>query len=171
MGYITYFDLDIVDGPDGGLTLDEHGEAIGKLSDELYAKSAGTTLRASAPWSPFDEGCKWYTHSEVMVEYSKRYPDTVFLVGGDGEESGDLWKAYYKNGEERHYDAEFQVQSYYKGMFSGVPEKGIFAVINLGAGEPTFYKVKGKVKTFDTEYKAKACAAALGNAQVVELDI
>lgn len=45
------------------------------------------------------DSCKWYDHNEDMLEMSKAFPDVVFELEGDGEESGDIWKTYYKNGK------------------------------------------------------------------------
>jgi hypothetical protein len=47
----------------------------------------------------FDDSIKWYDHKENMIEYSKKYPDTLFMIEGKGEETGDLWKLYVKNGK------------------------------------------------------------------------
>lgn len=34
-----------------------------------------------------------------MKVISTKYPDILFEVTGEGEETGDLWKAYFKNGK------------------------------------------------------------------------
>lgn len=41
---------------------------------------------------------KWYDHHNDMVKISKMFPSELFTLEGEGEESGDIWKAYYKNG-------------------------------------------------------------------------
>jgi hypothetical protein len=43
--------------------------------------------------------CKWYEHEHDMNLLSKEFPDIVFTVTGDGEESDDLWREYWKNGK------------------------------------------------------------------------
>ena len=48
----------------------------------------------------FDDAIKWYGHSHDMKALSKRFPTLVFELSGEGEESGDIWKARYVNGEE-----------------------------------------------------------------------
>lgn len=45
------------------------------------------------------ESCKWYEHDKDMIEISSMFPDVVFCLHGEGEESGDLWNTYYSNGE------------------------------------------------------------------------
>lgn len=48
---------------------------------------------------PFGDSCKWYRHDEDMKRISRKYPDTIFILEGKGEESGDIWKKYYLNGK------------------------------------------------------------------------
>lgn len=79
MEYYTRHELEIISGN----TDIDHEEEIGKLIDG----------------NPFNDSCKWYSHQKDMIEYSLRYPDTVFELSGEGEESGDIWKEYYKNGK------------------------------------------------------------------------
>ncbi len=42
---------------------------------------------------------KWYKWQEHCLEVSKDFPNLVINVEGDGEEQGDQWKAYFKNGK------------------------------------------------------------------------
>ena len=50
----------------------------------------------------FDEGtlsdAKWYFHEENMEDLSKAFPEFAFKVYGKGEDEGDLWIKYFKNG-------------------------------------------------------------------------
>jgi hypothetical protein len=50
-------------------------------------------------YNPFEDRTKWYNHEEDMKSCSKQFPTTVFTLSGTGEESGDIWKKYFKNGE------------------------------------------------------------------------
>ena len=45
------------------------------------------------------EECKWYDHKEDMKEFSRKYPETVFVLKGEGEEASDLWIRYFYNGK------------------------------------------------------------------------
>lgn len=45
------------------------------------------------------ETIKWYEYHENMIEISRKYPDVVFCLRGEGEESGDIWQSFYKNGK------------------------------------------------------------------------
>jgi hypothetical protein len=42
---------------------------------------------------------KWYHHNEDMKRISEKYKNVVFKLHGTGEEGGDIWEAYYKNGK------------------------------------------------------------------------
>ena len=54
----------------------------------------------------WNDSCKWYNHEKHMKELSKIYPDTIFLLEGEGEESGDIWRKYFKNGKMQVCKAE-----------------------------------------------------------------
>ena len=47
----------------------------------------------------FEEDCKWYDHEEHMREVSKNFPEVLFMLTGEGEESGDMWQKYFFNGK------------------------------------------------------------------------
>ena len=42
---------------------------------------------------------KWYDHHEHMLKLSAEFPSVTFVLDGDGEEQGDVWKDTYKAGE------------------------------------------------------------------------
>lgn len=88
MGYQTYHQLTIT--PDDG-TLEDHKERISE--DAGYG-------------GLWEEPCKWYDHDDDMLEYSKLYPDVTFILDGDGEESGDIWRTWYKNGKSQEWALE-----------------------------------------------------------------
>lgn len=62
-----------------------------KNTRELVTKELG--------FDPFSDPCRWYEHDEHMRRISKKYPETIFILEGEGEESGDIWKKYYLNGK------------------------------------------------------------------------
>jgi len=50
---------------------------------------------------------KWYDCEDDMIKISKLYPNILFTVKGDGEESGDIWKHYFKYGKKHIGEPEF----------------------------------------------------------------
>lgn len=43
--------------------------------------------------------CKWYGHNEDMLEVSKSFPNMVFKLSGNGDDSEDMWFTLYQNGQ------------------------------------------------------------------------
>ena len=81
MGYYTRHELEIVSGDDYNT---DYEQEISELAD--YS-------------SCFDDEIKWYDCEKDMKIYSKNHPNVVFGIKGEGEESGDIWKAYFQNGK------------------------------------------------------------------------
>lgn len=49
--------------------------------------------------SYIDDVYKWYDAVDFFVDLSAHFPHIVFSILGDGEEYGDNWKIYAKNGQ------------------------------------------------------------------------
>jgi hypothetical protein len=58
------------------------------------------------------DGCKWYDWEDDMKEFSRKYPETVFVLKGVGEETGDLWLAYFHNGKVQHAPASIAYDAF-----------------------------------------------------------
>lgn len=84
MGYYTRFSLKV----------------IGKTDIDIIDK-----LRNKCDYAEFaldedgnsEKSCKWYDCKEDIKEFSKSHPDVLFLLEGEGEEAGDIWKFYARN--------------------------------------------------------------------------
>jgi len=90
MGYYTTYTLSTTQGYDNQEEIEEKLQEISGYSIEFG----------------WNDSCKWYTHEQDMKELSKSYPETTFLLEGEGEESGDIWQKYFKNGKMQVCKAE-----------------------------------------------------------------
>lgn len=90
MGYLTQYTLKVWDP----LTLEEiedQASIIGNFTQAVnYAiDSEGYTL----------DCVKWYDWEADTREFSKNNPSYIFFLSGVGEETGDMWRAYFFNGK------------------------------------------------------------------------
>lgn len=108
MGYETRFKL----------TYDAKGKYLPQCKHEISAKSkycpeCGLEIR-QVPLEKLVEDAiqkndnlaysinqqsKWYNWEKHMREFSKKFPTICFKLHGEGEESGDIWDAYFLNGK------------------------------------------------------------------------
>jgi len=104
MGYYTRFELKITEPKNSTLTEESIiPEFRKKYECAKYALSEeGYT----------EEPCKWYECEDELKEFSKSYPEHLFLLEGEGEESGDIWKLYVKNGKCQRASAQVTFDEY-----------------------------------------------------------
>jgi len=81
MGYYTRHAVEIIEGPSESILENETFDV-----DYSFEEVQGSSL-------------KWYDCHRDMLDMSMRHPDSVFQVTGFGEEVGDYWRKYYKNGK------------------------------------------------------------------------
>ena len=87
MGYYTNFKLDFKIGLHHEPELDD--EILEKLEEiSGYSWDHGDLVEA-----------KWYDWKDDMKVLSTIWPDILFTLEGEGEESGDIWVAYFKYGK------------------------------------------------------------------------
>ena len=100
MGYYTSFDLTMTPHPE-----EEKEVAITRDIVALIDCISPEEVRESdIEWFLCD-ALKWYDYEDHMIEISKKYPDIVFVLHGEGEEHDDIWNEYYCNGECERVDA------------------------------------------------------------------
>ena len=87
MGYYTTFEVTVTPEPDGFAEALE--ELTGQCMDDGYI---GDT--------------KWYDCDKDILELSRAYTGCAFRVEGRGEEHGDHWVLYAKNGKSVKYKRE-----------------------------------------------------------------
>lgn len=76
-----------------------------------------------------NESVKWYKCTNNMITLSKLYPSTIFEIYGDGEESGDNWRAVFCNGEYKRVEAELVY-----------PDINIQSIGGIGDRHPEFFR-------------------------------
>lgn len=85
MGYYTRYELSVINGDNNLITeLREFSE------DANYAINDN---------GESEDSCKWYKCQEDLKKFSSMHPSTLFKLSGEGEESGDIWNAYFKDGK------------------------------------------------------------------------
>ncbi len=96
MGYYTTFSIDIKDSG----------------NESIDCESAEELITEHLEFNPFEESLKWYGHEDDMKAFSKKHPSVVFRLEGEGEESGDIWVKYFKNGEMQKCKAKIVIDDY-----------------------------------------------------------
>ena len=56
--------------------------------------------------------CKWYDHENDLKGFSKICAGTLFTLHGEGEESGDIWVKYFKDGKMQECPARITFDEY-----------------------------------------------------------
>jgi hypothetical protein len=97
MGYYTYHTLDIKNYSAEEFDKNQIIEAL--LENEEMEYALGHDLSGG-------ESCKWYDHDKDMCEFSALYPGVLFIMYGEGEESGDIWVCYFLNGKYQYEKAQ-----------------------------------------------------------------
>lgn len=90
MGYYTNYSLSVLNDRGADLTILKN-ELNEKFGEDLIDDNGET------------EEIKWYSWEEDMLELSKKYPDMLIEIRGDGEEGDDFWEARFKDGQEEYH--------------------------------------------------------------------
>lgn len=100
MGYYTDYNLTVLSGP--------HKYAEDVIIDKIRE------FDDYAAWALSEDGeaTKWYSHRDDMVEFSKMFPEDVLMLHGEGEESGDIWWEFFKNGRSYRVMVEYVIPEF-----------------------------------------------------------
>jgi hypothetical protein len=80
---------------------------MGYYTDFYIEKASGEVAQAIKDISgyewPRNDDCllevKWYDFHEHMNKILERFPNETFIILGEGEERGHVWKLFAKNGK------------------------------------------------------------------------
>jgi hypothetical protein len=86
MGYYTRFIL----------TVKPKNDQIVKFFEESEQTSLHNLYDI---WAGHFDKITWYGHETDMRELSKKFPNHLFTLYGEGEENGDAWYKHFKNGK------------------------------------------------------------------------
>lgn len=102
MGYYTRFTLTVLEKDEDG----ELNEVDSSTHPEFETtKTYGGDVSIDELISESTDNMKWYDHRDDMLKLSKDLPDLVFILDGVGEENGDLWREFYKDGRTYRWEA------------------------------------------------------------------
>lgn len=103
MGYYTRYDLEVEEQT---VMKPVEGVDANGMPATIFVKETYDVERFKRELSDiagykhiFGDDVTWYDHEKDMRGYSRKYPEVVFKLIGKGEESGDLWIKYFKNGK------------------------------------------------------------------------
>ena len=150
MGYNTCYSLKTFGGnPD--------------LSKEINNSDFPLQDDGDGMWCPYD-ACKWYDHADDISALSKKYPEVLFELYGEGEEAGDLWKKFFLEGLCINVKAQITMPVPRRELLAlGGNAEGALKLLDKGdtsyTGDPIHYEEDGalmaRAKNGDAEAKAE----------------
>lgn len=105
MGYYTYYSLEVI------------GEDTENVIKELRSENDNAEYAFTESGDSYDS-LKWYDYEKDMRSFSTRFPDLIFKLSGEGEEPGDLWIRYFKNGKMQYSKAIITYEPFNEGKLS-----------------------------------------------------
>lgn len=76
-------------------------EIVGRLIDANEEMSYALLSDGSR-----NESSRWYDYKDDMIALSKRLPDVLFTLSGEGQENDDMWREYYLGGKCQRAEAQ-----------------------------------------------------------------
>lgn len=101
MGYYTDFTILLEPFPKGTKPQQDMDSVLDYLEDNLD----------DGDWESWCDGQlysnrKWYNQEADMLQISEMFPEYVFHIYGDGENSDDVWEEHWWNGYMQHCHME-----------------------------------------------------------------
>ncbi len=104
MGYYTYHELHVGKANVGK---SESAHEFKDYAEDVDYARVLEEVEKQIGFNPFDDDCKWYSSQQDMLEVSKKFPELLIRVHGNGEESDDIWYHYFHNGKQQFCKVEF----------------------------------------------------------------
>ena len=79
-----------------------HGEMLNAVEREVDQMHILDKGYENARWYV---NAKWYEYEADMCLLSSKFPDVMFELSGQGEDSEDMWMAYFYQGKTQHCPA------------------------------------------------------------------
>ncbi|MBQ4817633.1 hypothetical protein IHP72_15365 [Bacillus pumilus] len=98
MGYYTQYEVE----------MDKDAELVREYVNENFDGNGCLT----AVFNGWDDELKWYGHEVDMRSVSRQFPDVLITLTGEGEESGDMWRKYFKGGKMQECRAKITFDDY-----------------------------------------------------------
>ena len=105
MGYYTNYKMTVKDKD--GMEIDS---SLEPLFDEQVLYQGKVSIQDVITQNL--DACKWHDHQEDMLEYSANHPEYLFILDGEGEESGDIWRKFYKDGKSYEWKLEYALPDF-----------------------------------------------------------
>ena len=82
------------------------------VADYITKQTSEEKYFGFEPDGSSSDSCKWYEHEDDMKVMSKDFPEVLFTLHGEGEESGDIWNKYFLNGKVQVCKAEIKIDKF-----------------------------------------------------------
>lgn len=104
MGYYTWYTLDILEDPDN--------------QEDQFWEELDNLIGFAEDFKKYNSSeAKWYYWERDMIEISKKFPNMLFLLSGEGEEPLDVWNCYFCNGKSHYREIQVSWESFDENGF------------------------------------------------------
>lgn len=96
MGYYTWYDLQVENARE--ISGQELARASAALRKAVFEEDDNEEGSCPFDWVSYDS-MKWYDYEQDMLALSTQFPDMLFCLYGNGEDSDDIWREFFRNGK------------------------------------------------------------------------